>query len=60
MTINLKSKPPTDPMPPWHLYLKYTAFASLSAFGLWVVEDLWMWLLVAIAVWQATGGKRPI
>jgi hypothetical protein len=25
-----------------------------------VVEDLWMWLLVAIAVWQATGGKRPI
>jgi hypothetical protein len=49
-----------DPMPPWHLYLKYTAFASLSAFSLWVVEDLWMWLLVAIAVWQATGGKRPI
>jgi hypothetical protein len=46
-------------MPPWHLYLKYTAFTALSAFGLWVVEDFWMWLLVAVFVWQMTVGKRP-
>jgi hypothetical protein len=46
-------------MPPWHLYLKYSAFITLSAFGLGVVRDFWMWLLVALLVWKVTGSKRP-
>ena len=50
---------PIATMPPWHLYLKYTAFAVLSAFGLWVVEDFWLWLLIALAVWQVNSGKHP-
>ena len=40
-------------MPPWHLYLKITAFVVLAAFGLWLLEDFWLWLLVVAVIWQA-------